>query len=970
MFWKLCTWISALTVASAAVAGQGTMEKRPDGIILPVGDGLLQVAVCADNAVRVAFAKDRAGLAHQSLIVLPAAGPAPAWNVSTDARQATLTTAALQVRIDLTTGAVAFADHAGKPIVAEKPGGRTLDPAEVQGAQTFHVRQQWLPNAGESLYGLGQHQLGLLDIKGYDLDLWQHNGTVAIPFLVSSRGYGILWDNPSYTRFGDLRDFAPIPAGNLVDATGKPGGLTVSYFEGTNFDHLIASRAEPKIDIPPPPGHIPTSHADTSTEHAAQSQPAFEAIPEGNVLPHGDASVRWEGQLAAPTTGDYQFQAFSNAGIKVWIDGKLVIDHWRQGWLPWIDLARVSLQGGKRYSIKVEWLKDQHPATVRLAWKPPADSVASGSPATSLWSEVGQSLDYYFIYGPDIDKVIAGYRQLTGQAEIAPYWAFGLWQSRQRYETAQQSLDVIAGYRSRGIPFDTIVQDWRYWPDDSWGSHQFDPVRFPHPDAWIAAIHDKFHARLMISVWGKFYTGTANFKAMHDAGYLYERNLKEGLRDWLSHPYTFYDAFNAGARALFWKQIDRDLFSKKIDAWWMDATEPDLTPRPTLEGQHTHMNPTALGPGSAVLNAYPLVNSQGIYEGQRQSAPNQRVFNLTRSAFAGQQRYAAATWSGDISSTWTALAKQIPAGLGFCISGIPYWTMDIGGFSVPPRFSSHEPKPQDVEEWRELNARWFEFGTFCPLLRVHGEFPHREMWEFGGDASPAYKAELKFDRLRYRLLPYVYSLAGDVTRNSGTMMRPLVMDFRDDAKAREIADQFMFGPAFLVSPVTAFKVRSRSVYLPSGTGWYDFWTGASLAGGASIDAAAAYDSIPLHVRAGSIIPFGPELQYTAEKPADPITLYVYTGADGSFSIYEDQGTTYDYEHGAFSLIPLHWDEAKQTLTIGARQGSFPGMLAKRTFNVVFVSSTKPVGFSFTPQPDQTVQYSGAAVQLPYARSGK
>ena len=919
-------------------AHAATPEKQPDGIILPVSGGFLRVEVRADDIVRIAFAKDHTFFERKSLSVLPSATAVPNWNLKTSSDQATITTAKLVVRVNLTSGAMSFLDSAGKAILAETKEGHTITPAEVQGEQTFHVQQRWEPNADESLYGLGENQLGILDIKGYDLDLWQHNGTDAIPFLVSSRGYGILWDNTSYTRFGDLRPFEAIPTSQLFDSNGKAGGLTGSYYSGAHFDKLVAQRTDPKIDIDikgetPNPNRI--IHPD---------------------LPDGDISVRWEGELLAPETGDYLFQGFSNDGIKFWIDDKLVMNQWRQSWLPWKDLARVHLEADHRYHLKLEWSKDQGGLiAMNLTWKTP-----SHEHATSLWSEVGDGIDYYFVYGPQLDRVIAGYREITGPAPMMPIWAFGLWQSRQRYKTQQESLDVIDGFRSRHIPFDNIVQDWFYWKEAEWGSHQFDPERFPDPAGWIRSIHEK-NAHLMISVWGKFYPGTPNFEAMRSRGFLYEQNLKEGLHDWIGHPYTFYDAFNPDARKLFWSQVNRELFSKHVDAWWMDATEPDLTPTPTLEGQHTHVNPTYLGTGARVLNAYPLLNSEGVYNGQREVAPNQRVFILTRSAFTGQQRYAAATWSGDTSSTWTAMRLQIPAGLGFCISGIPYWTMDIGGFSVPARFSKQNPKPEDVDEWRELNTRWFEFGTFVPLLRTHGESPNREMWFFGDESSPAYQAQLKFDRLRYRLLPYVYSLASDVTHNGGTMMRPLVMDFPDDAKAREVSDEFMFGPALLVAPVTTYKARSRTVYLPRGT-WYDFWTGAvddkSAVAGASVEASAPYDAIPIHVRAGSIIPFGPELQYTTEKKSDPITLFLYTGANGTFDLYEDDGLTYGYEKGQFARIPIRWDNPKNMLTIGKREGSFPEMLTDRTFDIVLVSKSKPVGFSFTPSPARRVHYKG------------
>jgi len=916
------------------------VERTADGIVLAQGGSFLKVEACADDTIRVASSRDKSFFTHDSLIVSRRSGAPAAWELSTDGGSATLRTARLQARVDLVSGAVSFLDPQGRPILAEQPGSRTLEPAAVQGAQTFHVRQAWAANPGESLYGLGENQLGLLDIRGRDLDLWQHNGTVAVPFLVSSAGYGLLWDNNSYTRFGDLRDFEPMPAPRLLDADGHAGGLTASYFAGTDFGGLVARGVAARIDIA-----IPNA-VDLPNRDINPALPA-----------DGGCSVRWEGYVEPETGGIHTFESFSNGGIKLWIDDRLVMNHWRQDWLPWIDVAQVELQAGLRHRLKLEWTRDGKMPTMRLRWKTPAAETA-----TSLWSEVGGGTDYYFVYGPAIDGVIGAYRRLTGAAPMMPAWAFGLWQSRERYETAQQSLDVVRGFRRRAIPFDNIVQDWRYWPEGTWGSHDFDRARFPDPEGWIKAIHD-LHSRVMISVWGKFTTGTKNFTAMRDRGFLYERNLSEGTTDWLGAPYTFYDAFNPGARSLFWAQINEQLFRHGIDAWWMDATEPDLRPTPTLDGQRDYVNPTALGPGSRVLNAYPLMNSAGVYEGQRAAAPDQRVFILTRSGFAGQQRYAAAVWSGDSSSTWTAMGKQITAGLGFCLSGLPYWTMDSGGFSVPSRFSPLAAGPGDVAEWRELNARWFEFASFVPLLRVHGQAPWREMWEFGGESSPAFQAELKYDRLRYRLLPYIYSLAGAVTRENGTIMRALVMDFPADLRARDIRDEYMFGPALLVSPVTTYLARSRGVYLPGAGGWYDFPTGAYLEGGQSVEAAAPLDSIPIHARAGSIVPFGPELQYTGEKPADPTTLYVYAGTDGAFTLYEDDGLTYGYERGAFALIPLRWNDSTRTLSIGARAGSFPGMLAERTFDVVFVSPARPVGYSLAPATGQRVHYRGDPVEL-------
>jgi len=837
-----------------------------------------------------------------------------------------VTTAKLDVRVRLDTGAVSFRDAAGHTILAERAGGRTLVPAVVQGAQTSHAGQQWEPNADEALYGLGQHQQDLVDIKDFDLDLRQWNAEIFVPFLVSSRGYGIFWDNTSYSRFGDPGNGAPLP------------GVKGLYSE--------SPRAQP-----------------------------------GDVAP-GNGPVDWSGTITPPVDGDYVFRTYSAGDIKVWVDGQLVIDHWRQGWLPDEDLARVRLAAGRPVKVRLAWRREGGVEIVRLLWKPPAgDATQPALPRPiSLWSKVADGVDYTFVYGPAMDRVIAGYRQLTGTATMMPRWAFGLWQSRERYRTSREVTEVVEGFRRRGAPVDVIVQDWRYWPEGQWGSHLFDAARFPNPAAWIADLHQRLHARLMISVWPKFYPGNANFTALQAAGFLFQANLEEGKKDFLNSVFTYYDAFDPEARRLYWSQIESALASKGVDAWWMDASEPEIVEGPwrsvaeQVSASEAHMNPTALGSGARVLNAYVLEQSRAIYEGQRASAASggRRVFILTRNGFAGQQRYAAASWSGDITSTWTALRKQIPAGIGFALSGVPYWTVDAGGFVVPDRFAHAARGSAALDEWREMQVRWFEYATFLPLLRVHGQAPKREMWELGGDDGPAYAAELKLDRLRYRLLPYTYSLAGAVNREGATILRPLVMDFRADPRARTLADQFMFGPALMVSPVVTYKARERPVYLPATPGgWYDFWSGASAGGdgaaGATISAPAPLGAVPVHVRAGSIVAFGPELQYTDEKPADPVTLVVYAGADGAFTLYEDDGMSYDYETGASARIPLRWSQATRTLTIGRREGSFPGMLGERTFQIVIASRTRATPFSFdlTPKADKTVRYRGEAVVLSF-----
>jgi alpha-D-xyloside xylohydrolase len=927
--------LSALPILAAAP------EKQADGVVVPLSGGVLKIEVCADDLLRVAYAPDRAFFARRSLAASVRRCGDAHWRLDRHGAAWSVVTSKLRARIDPTTGAVTFLDAKGRVLLAEARDGRTTTAAQVQGEKTFHVRQRWEANADESLYGLGQNQLGLVDIKGYDLDLWQHNGSVVVPFLVSSRGYGVFWDNTSFTRFGDLREWEPIPAARLYDADGRRGGLTGSYFSGSDFKTIVARRDDRVIDVAVP---------GETTEPNIRIHPA---LP-----PKGDVSVRWEGAVEADATGDHIFQTFSNAGVRLWIDDRLVIDHWRQGWLPWLDVARVRLEAGRRYRLKLEWTEDQYMATMRLTWKtPPART------ETSLWSEVGDGIDYYFAYGPSLDQVIAGYRRLTGTAPMMPRWAFGLWQSRQRYKTSAESLEVLDGFRARHIPLDVIVQDWFYWKDGDWGSHRFDAARFPDPTAWVQKVHDQ-KAKLVLSVWPKFYVGTASFEAMHARGFLYEPNLREGIKDWLGFPDSFYDAFNKDARALFWSQIERELLPKGFDGWWMDASEPDLLPTPTLDGQRSHVHPTALGTGARMLNAYSLVNSQAIYEGQRAADPQRRVMILTRSAFGGQQRYGAATWSGDISSTWAAMRKQIAAGLSFSISGIPYWSMDVGGFSVPPRFAAETPRAEDVEEWRELNTRWFQFGTFVPLLRVHGEAPNREMWSFGGEAHPAYRTQLAMDRTRYRLLSYIYSLAAAATRENATILRPLVMDFPEDRQARTSVDQYLFGPALLVNPVTTYKARQRAVYLPKGT-WYDLWSGAVRRGGRTIDAAAPYETIPVFVRAGSILPIGPPREYTAQDVAGPVTCVVYAGADGGFTLYEDDGSTNDYESGAFSVIRFRWDDHARRLTIGAREGTFPGMLSERSFRIILASPSHRVVFPADAEEPRTheVRYTGREMSI-------
>jgi alpha-D-xyloside xylohydrolase len=567
-------------------------------------------------------------------------------------------------------------------------------------------------------------------------------------------------------------------------------------------------------------------------------------------------------------------------------------------------------------------------------------------------SEVADALDYYFIYGPDFDKLVAAYRELTGQAPMFGKWAYGFWQCKNKYETQDQILSVAHKYREMHIPVDNIVQDWFWWV--TMGDPVFDAKRYPDPKGMLDDLHkNNFH--LMISVW-PFFRPNADghpespdpvYQDMDKRGFFVAKTIAPSF-----HPVGqgLYDAFNPEARKQYWSLMNNALFKIGADAWWLDTTEPET------EGRETNIlvtNKTALGNGARYVNEYPLLTTAGVYEGQRAASDQKRVFILSRSTFAGSQRNAAATWSGDVDPNWQTFRRQIPAGLNYSVSGLPYWTTDIGGFVGA--------SPSDPA-YRELFVRWFQFGTFCPIFRVHGtrfEPNENELWSYGPEAQ---KILTSFDRLRYRLLPYIYSVAWKTTSEGYTMMRPLVMDFRTDVRAQNVGDQFLFGPALLVNPVTEPAATTRHLYLPNAS-WYDFWTGAVTGGGRAIDAPTSLERIPLYVRAGSIVPMGPDVEYSTEKPADPVELRVYRGASGSLALYEDENDSYNYEKGVFATIPLQWDEARKTLTIGDRSGRFPGMLETRTFRVVFVGDNHGVGIGPSETADKVVQYSGKQVTV-------
>jgi alpha-D-xyloside xylohydrolase len=757
---------------ASAVAGPVTaVERCEDGAVFTLSDGELRLQFRSQRIVRV-WRAPQAGLEPGASLAVIAQPLRTAFQLEDTGQAIILRTGALRISVRRDNGRVAFADAAGITLLDEGAyGGAEFSPAANGAAGRHRVRQAFTNpstydgSPQESFFGLGQHQSGLMNLRGSVVHLQQINGDVGLPFILSSKGYGVLWDNPSVT------------------------------------------------DV----------------------------------------------HVASPGTSGIVFD-----------------------------------------------------------------------------SEIGRAADYYFIAGPSPDQVIAGYRALTGAAPMLPRWTWGFWQSKERYQTQDELIEVARRYRSLGVPIDAVVQDWQYWAPGQWGAHRFDPARYSDPRRLVDELH-AIHVHAIVSVWPRFDVGTDTGAELERAGALYPPIFTNvyppGQGRW-------YDAFNPRARDIYWRQIAERLGVQGWDGYWLDASEAELGGN---WGQMREQR-TALGSGAEMFNAYPLMHVRGVYEGQRRDFPGKRALVLTRSAWAGQQRYGAITWSGDIHGDWETFRRQIPAGLNFTASGIPYWNTDIGGF-----FGGDPADPA----YRELFIRWFQYGAFNPMFRVHGTNMPKEIWRFDADAQRILRSAIE---QRYRLLPYIYSVSWRVTDDGYTMMRPLVMDFAGDAVARGVGDQFMFGPALLINPVTQPGADVRTVYLPAGAAWYDFVTNAHHAGGTTIAAAAPLERLPIFVRAGAILPLGPVVQYADEAPNAPLELRVYRGADGSFTLYDDAGDGYGYERGERATIDIRWSEANGRLSFSARHGNYPGMARERLFEVLWIG---PGG----AETRQTVRYTGRASQV-------
>lgn len=932
------TFLFGLIPLIMAACSQQVYETTSTGIVVHLDKDAqaktVKLDVVTDQIVRVRASADGNFSKAKSLAVPDTLAYQAKFEVEKTNGTVKLKTAKLTVAVDTQTGEVVFSDANGQPILSENKGGGKWFQKSEQEQGVYQMRQVFQSPSDEAFYGLGQHQSDEFNYKGRNEELFQYNTKVSVPFVVSNKNYGILWDNYSFSRFGDMRPYAEMEQFKLFDKQGTEGGLTATYIDNAQSGHVFAQRPESKIDY--------------------ENLTTVKNFPEG--FSFNNSLITWEGEIEPQESGIFHFKLYYAGYTKVFLNGEEVVpERWRTAWNPNTYKFKYSLEKGKRYPVKLEWKPDGGVSYIGLKALSPIDPDEQGKLA--FWSEAGRQIDYYFVKGDHMDGVISGYRTLTGKAPIMPKWAMGYWQSRERYKTQDELLGVLAEYRKRQIPIDNIVQDWSYWPVEEWGSHKFDAARFPDPKGMIDQVH-AMNARIMISVWPKFYHTTDNYKAFEKNGWMYTRAVQDSIRDWIGKGYigSFYDAYSEGARKLFWEQMNTELYSKGIDAWWMDASEPDIQSNASMEYRKALSTPTALGSSTEYFNAYALVNAQAIYEGQRATNPVDRVFLLTRSGFAGLQRYSTATWSGDIGTRWEDMKSQISAGLNFAVSGIPYWTMDIGGFCVEKRYESQNPA--HVAEWRELNTRWFQFGAFCPLFRSHGQFPYREIYNMAPENTDYYKSMVYYTNLRYRLMPYIYSLAAKTYFDDYTIMRPMVMDYATDAAVLNIGDQYMFGPSLLVAPVYTHQARSRKVYLPNGNGWYDFNTGVYFDGGQWIDANTPLDKMPLFVREGAVVPYGPQIQYTSQQSNEPVTILVYTGKDGSFSLYEDEGVNYNYEKGAYASIDLTYHEQSQTLTIGKRKGAYNGMAEARKFRVVFVGKNKPVPHTLEITGGKVVDYSG------------
>ncbi|MEO7493755.1 MAG: TIM-barrel domain-containing protein [Massilia sp.] len=920
---------AGLALLATSYASAAGFEKTATGMVVKPERGAvreIRLEVMSGNIIHV-LKLDQPGKEITPSLMTVATPCACTFTVSGNGKTVTLKAEKISATVNLADGYVQFADAKGKVFL--KQASEQVAPVAIGGKPFLAVTEGFNHGTRDAFYGLGQHQNAQMNYNGEDVLLAQHNMDVAVPFVVSDKNYGVLWDNNGISRFGNPKAYGTMQRDlKLVDAKGQAGALTARYYIGGK---LALERRETDIAY---------QYLKDVAENWPKELPTLKEVKE-------EVKVVWEGTLASDKPGVHKMQMYSSDYATLTIDGKQLLDVWRQNWNPWYHNFEVNFARDKPVKFLLEW----KPSSGMVAITHSDPLPAAERHSLTLSAEVAQAINYHVISADSIDNVIAGYRHLTGQAPLMPKWTYGFWQSRQRYETQEQLLGTVREYRQRRWPLDNIVQDWFYWPQDGWGSHDFDKVRFPDPKGMVDEVH-KNHARIMISIWGKFYSNTDNYKELASKGYMWTKNVENGALDWVGPGYknSHYDPYTQEARDIYYRQLKHKLVDKGFDAWWMDNTEADVNSNTRPEDFKKLIGPTVYGAGEVTFNPYSLMQSKAMIDGLRRDQPDTRQFILSRSGFAGIQRNSTAVWSGDTVSRWNNLYDQISAGVNFSMSGIPNWTHDIGGYAQENRYQAGDVgsaqenrsvgaaqmKPEDQKEWQELNLRWFQFGAFSPLFRSHGEVVKREIYNLAPEDSVTRDSMVWYLKLRYRLMPYIYATASDTYYQSGTIMRGLVMDFPQDERVKDIKDQYLFGHALMVAPVSRFGARERSVYMPKGADWYDFHTGQRYTGGQSVTVAAPATRIPVFVRSGAIVPMGPVTQYVDEQPDAPISLKVYTGADGAFSLYEDDGVSNGYQRGEASRIPFSYDDKRGILTIGARAGTYKGMVAKRQFLVHFI----------------------------------
>lgn len=819
------------------------MEKINCGIQTEMKQGVLKLTILNERIMRVQKLLAKQPAQSEELILTNELPVFEGWTARESEESITIETDQLCAVYDKKSENIRFYEQStGEEILAELEAN--FEPDTATEGWFGSAEQIFWATEEEVIGGFGQQADGACNYKGRFVYLNQYNIISAVPVLVSTKGYGVLWNNCSLTEVNRRKTAFPL-------------------------DFNIYTKT-------------------------------------------------WGGIFRPEQTGQYVWiieklnknQGYEDMVLKV---GEEVVIERETSWHASYYTGTIWLEKGNEYPIFTN-------SAVRVYYQTP-----SQQNQTSIWSEISNGIDYCVLYGPEAEDIVRGYRQLTGDAPLFPKWAYGYWQSKECYRTGQEVLDVVAEHKRRGHPMDAIVQDWQYWGDFGWNALKVSPEYAENIEEVIDTLH-KENVHFMVSVWPNMGESEKSeaYQEFKEKGYLMDDAPLQKLGDYTSALQGFrknyYDVWNPNARDALWRRIEDGLFQKGVDAWWLDATEPNLW---SLQGAY-HMYDTCCGPASNRLNAYTLAHSKGIYEHQRQTTDEKRVFILSRTGFAGIQKYGTAVWSGDTWGTWKTFRRQIADGLQYCLSGLPYWTSDIGGFMGDSC---------DSPEYRELYVRWFQFGAFCPIFRAHGTKIPREVWQFGEETE---KILHKYLMLRYQLLPYIYSSAWLVTHYQKTMMRPLWMDYRTDSRVKEICDQYLFGPSLMVCPVTEAGASDRKVYLPAGNCWYDFWNHRYYEGGNEIMAEAPLDKIPLYVKAGSILLMAPESMHTCEE--NPVEIRIFSGDDAEFIWYRDRGDTYAYENGKYAEVRILWREETEEVKLCDQQGIY-----KMKGQKFFVTIVKPDG---------------------------